>query len=1125
MDSIVPQQRDAIDTSFTEKHVKLRTASTWCVGTRVCRVGWGLLTLAVLLGFVVGILVLKLEGPESKQEHDGQAAGQEASMLLNVKYLHANVSYKEDAVWYVKWAKHVEPLPLSSARVIFEEGSTTFLFQISKNLVKLPLGTSVTMEITESAVWVGHLFGSAMRVTWKLMPKSDASNRSLTPATKSETQQAVLLFASPETTLPMNSGSTESVGALQQGVIGKGEISNHTPWRQTNGTTSRTEDQTLKVVSIETTEEVKRNGDEAILIPELPFFHEASDSGTPRRLLSGSGDSSEGEMRNYSFHVQSCGQSNQNCQDLRVAVQTVVLSKGSLLIAAWNASSHDVIGSFLLVTREIGSDVRISPSLSHPNQMLLRSIASELGSQISTTRETIHRRLNARRLQIDMDESSNAQETPLLGVHASQRLTYEHGLVPTAGIMNMQASIISEHDIDYIRVNNATNMSDSRNESRGRSLKVAAQPKARLSAQRRLELKDVKQLDNKTVLRLTKHWEVDRGLSLLTLHDWGVQLEEEERAAVQMTSSEISNELRVGMEENLDLDDMDKENTDGNTGGDEEDNESSEQALDAARASRTLYEERTLEDANIPQSSMSKDARQPRQLWGGRRRRRRRRRRNVRRRRSRRRDRRRRSIPAMLDSKVVQKKWETDPALRRAKMRSQVKLLSTRILGYLVRVIAHLHSSSTLSWAGSGQRDLRVSNFQSSSEYHLLVGGRTVYVLNSAVAYSKSGQWFRACNPVFFLQLCITLGGNIRLGVETLHISAWATGSVGVYVAEAGVRATGTLLNARLTHQPLFTQSPLSLCHTLDYRLDPMRFQMDVIWRVRSISFRRRRRWWGGISFSFGSWRRVMMLIDVEWGRTASIRLYADCLEAGRLRELAATTTSTSTKTTNTQTSITATETSITTTSTETATTKSTTLSTTFSTTFSTFFSTTFSTTSVSTATSSLSTRHIPTSLKTTASWNATMEPIPTVTAPSWNTTRIPTPLKTTAGWNATMESTPVVTVPMSTLHIPTTLTTTAHWNATMEPIPTVTITMLSSTAPHTATSLKTTITSTSTFARTTVAALLTNSSSTSRVTLTTSSTSVASALSSTQSLTSSRRSTTVTLLFEEPPIGEILAR
>jgi len=685
MESILPQQGEAIDVSFTDKHVELRTASTWCGGIRKCRVCWGLISLAALLGCFVGILMLKLEGPESKQNNDGQAASQDAATLLNVKYLHANVSYKGDAVWYVKWAKHVEPLPLSSARVIFEEDSTTFLFRISQNLIKLPLGTIVTMEITESAVWVGHVFGSAMRTAWKLMRKSDSSSRSLTPATKSEAQQAALLFASPETTLPMDSDSADSMGALQQGVSGKGGVSNHTPsFTHTNSTTNRTEEPTLKLVSIETIEEVKRNGDEAILVPELPFFHEASESGTPRRLVSGSGESSEGELRNYSFHVRSCGQSNQNCQDLRVAVQTVVLPRRSLLIAAWNATSHDVIGSFLLATREGGSDVRISSSLSHPNQMLLRSIASELGSQISTARQTIHRRLKARRLQMNMNASSDAQETPLLGVHASQRLTYENGLVPTAGIMNMQASLISEHDIDYIRLRNATRMSDSRNESRGRSLKAAAQQKARLSAQRLLELKDVKQLDSKTVLRLTKQWEVDRGLSSLTLHDWGVQLEEEERAAVQMTNAEISDELRLAMEENLDLDDMDKENMDGSMDGsardDGEYNESSEPAVDGARVSRGLYEESMLEDANVSQSSLSKYARKPRQLWGGRRRRRRRRRRYVRRRRSRRRDRRRRSIPAMLNSKVVQKKWETNPALRQSKLNSQV---SCSVLGSL----------------------------------------------------------------------------------------------------------------------------------------------------------------------------------------------------------------------------------------------------------------------------------------------------------------------------------------------------------------------------------------------------------------------------------------------------------
>lgn len=209
----------------------------------------------------------------------------------------------------------------------------------------------------------------------------------------------------------------------------------------------------------------------------------------------------------------------------------------------------------------------------------------------------------------------------------------------------------------------------------------------------------------------------------------------------------------------------------------------------------------------------------------------------------------------MLKAFVTEKKWDGPGSLS-----TEISLLRADVVGAQVEVLAKASVSAKFRGKGACVQNLKVESIHPAVEFHLRVSGRTIYVVGGEE--QKTKDWIRACVPVYFLELCFTAGGTIKSKLpQNVEVSAWAAGTVSVYIAEAGVRSMGVLIDAGLNLSPRMVPEQSRFCLGLSYFLRGMRWEYGFVWRARGLRYNRRRRWYGSVSFSFGAWRYVPIRI------------------------------------------------------------------------------------------------------------------------------------------------------------------------------------------------------------------------------------------------------------------------
>jgi len=247
-------------------------------------------------------------------------------------------------------------------------------------------------------------------------------------------------------------------------------------------------------------------------------------------------------------------------------------------------------------------------------------------------------------------------------------------------------------------------------------------------------------------------------------------------------------------------------------------------------------------------------------------------------RRRRRTERRRRTAQGFLKVKKFEEDWSGNIDV--TSFEKKVQLVDTKIMGASVQLMFKSALTTRFTSPSGDLEDLEMGETDFNPELQLIVMGSTIYTLTGKREPTIAKKdWLRKCWPVYFLQLCVTIGGKTEYSLAKVKLSAYATGSVSVYMAEAGIQAAGTFIETELKVTPtLTTKLPLTLCVHSTYSILPMRFQVKVVWRRKHFYYQRRRRWAGSAGYKFGSWRSVKTLYDKQFGgMSADVELFKVC--------------------------------------------------------------------------------------------------------------------------------------------------------------------------------------------------------------------------------------------------------
>jgi len=212
---------------------------------------------------------------------------------------------------------------------------------------------------------------------------------------------------------------------------------------------------------------------------------------------------------------------------------------------------------------------------------------------------------------------------------------------------------------------------------------------------------------------------------------------------------------------------------------------------------------------------------------------------------------------------LVTKEWNTQPDLS-----TDIKLLSTKIIGTKIEVVAKLKAKLDVQGKGGCVRKVALKKDKTTVEFHVKVGGVTLMTIGGDEKTEKTKDWIRQCVPVYILEVCFTAGNTLKfekLPLPRVKVSMWAAGTMSIYIAEAGVRHSGTLVDVGLKATPTFSTE--KVCVGLFYYLRGISYETGFVYRVRVLRYSLRRRWFGRISFSFGSWKYFWGPLRVSfWG-------------------------------------------------------------------------------------------------------------------------------------------------------------------------------------------------------------------------------------------------------------------
>lgn len=206
---------------------------------------------------------------------------------------------------------------------------------------------------------------------------------------------------------------------------------------------------------------------------------------------------------------------------------------------------------------------------------------------------------------------------------------------------------------------------------------------------------------------------------------------------------------------------------------------------------------------------------------------------------------------------------------------TSLDILSTKLAGTSLRLAADLEAKATVGPVGpcSSLRKIPRLSFRNAQ----MTTGLTLYAGKTAVVRLKKDlvrrlttinrNWYRVCVSVKGLQLCMNFGGKLSLSIRGISLEVWATGSVGVRVAEAGVRASGKLLDIRPS---LSVQQDSSgdLRAQYAWTVHPVKVWVGLVYRTRKLRHSRRRRFFGRTRFAWGGWKTIKKLYDYSSDET-----------------------------------------------------------------------------------------------------------------------------------------------------------------------------------------------------------------------------------------------------------------
>jgi len=135
---------------------------------------------------------------------------------------------------------------------------------------------------------------------------------------------------------------------------------------------------------------------------------------------------------------------------------------------------------------------------------------------------------------------------------------------------------------------------------------------------------------------------------------------------------------------------------------------------------------------------------------------------------------------------------------------------------------------------------------------------------------------------VYILELCFTVGNTVKLKlwpVPKFEVSMWAAGTVSIFVAEAGVRMLGKLIDGGLKFAPQKTEQ--QVCLAVNYWLNTFTWECGFVYRTRRFRYSGRRRWAGKFSYDFGGWAYIGEPLRVVFGGSSEKLLVKRCTSMG----------------------------------------------------------------------------------------------------------------------------------------------------------------------------------------------------------------------------------------------------
>jgi len=416
-----------------------------------------------------------------------------------------------------------------------------------------------------------------------------------------------------------------------------------------------------------------------------------------------------------------------------------------------------------------------------------------------------------------------------VNVTASQQLTFGFDdAMPDTGSTRMDSDMFLEIETDV-----SHELENTTNSSRHRRMQADQNSGSSTSVTRNLKLVDTKFLDPASIKALHQQWENKDGLITLSSEEWEAQLEAFVLAEVEAENDAAGTELASHVTEEM-------------AGSNAKEEDITEEDDDDESPERRL--------AKYRQLSCRRRRRTP----------------PVRRRR----------IPTSLRAKVTQSEWRK--TLESSSFfEASVQLFEGKVLGIPVKVDAAYVATAEVEGQGMCIQKVGVMKAIKESCHRLELGLRVLGTRISALSFDLRGEkdntepfqvskdWFRQCIVIYFLELCVTAGGTF--GITTFdgtitttggripwrgQATVWAAGTIGVWIAEAGVRAMGTLLDVGLI--PSFSMPKMpTVCARLDYVVNALSVEYGYVWRARELRYNRRRRWWGSVSFNFGAWKYI----------------------------------------------------------------------------------------------------------------------------------------------------------------------------------------------------------------------------------------------------------------------------